>query len=202
MKGNYIMLWRIITAVFLVAGSLVSGGPAEACVGRILQIGALDTPDGRVMGEALALMINERTGTTVETNYFADSDALYAAVAEGEIGILVENTAKAMQLLGQEIPEDLDEAYKLAKMLYRKKLNLVWLDPFKFSNNVQADRPCRTATLVSNAVMEDFPGLPRLLNKLAKRVSDRDYTALVETVKAGEDPRGTAMEFLNTKKLI
>ncbi len=195
------MLLRFMAACIITI-SILATGTADACVGRILQIGALDTPDGRVMAEALALMINERTGTTIETNYFADSEALYTAVAKGEIGILMENTTRAMAKLGQPVMIDYDKAYKEAKKRYRQELNLVWLDPFKFINNVQDDKPCRTATLISNDVMEDFPGLPRLLNKLAKRVNDKDYTVLVETVKSGEDPHGTAKDFLNTKKLI
>ena len=189
-------------ATIIIAMSFLSSGAAEACVGRILQIGALDTADGRVMGEALAVMITERTGTIVHTNYFESSDALYTAVSEGKVGILVENTTTAMHRLGKETPADVNEAYVQAKKLYRKELNLVWLDPFNFTNNEQDGKQSRTATLVSQEVMQDFPGLPRLLNKLAKRVTDKDYIALVETVKSGTSPRSTAMQFLNTKKLI
>lgn len=195
------MLLKFIATV-IITMSFLTSGTAEACVGRILQIGALDTPDGRVMGEALAVMITERTGTIVKTNYFESSEALYKAVAEGEVGILMENTTRAMQLLGKEPPADIDEAYVQAKKIYRNELNLVWLTPFNFVNNIQDNKPSRTATLISHAVMQDFPGLPRLLNKLAKRVTDEDYITLVETVKSGTSPRSTAMQFLNTKKLI
>jgi len=180
---------------------LLSAGPAQACVGRILQIGALDTPDGRVLAVALALMINERTGTSVETRYYATSQELYDAVQEKEVGIFLENTSRAMQKLGKEEPADYDEAYRQAKQLYRTELDLIWLDPFGFDNPVGA-APSRTATLISKDVMEDFPGLPRLLNKLAKRVNNREYAALVENVESGQDPKKTALQFLNAKKLI
>jgi glycine betaine/choline ABC-type transport system substrate-binding protein len=194
------MLLRFILTITMTL-QLFSPGTSEACVGRILQIGALDTPDGRVMAVALALMINERTGTSVDTKYFANSQALYDAVSKREVGIFLENTSRAMQRLGQHEPADYDEAYKQAKQLYRTELNLIWLDPFSF-DNAEGEKPSRTATLISKDVLEDFPGLPRLLNKLARRVNNKEYAALVENVKSGEDPRQTALHFLNIKKLI
>lgn len=180
---------------------LVSGAETQACVGRILKVGAIDSSEGRVMAETLALLINERTGTTIETHYFKNYDTLYEEVQAGNISLLLENTTRALAKLNKPLPTDHDQAYEIAKESFNKDMNLIWLDPFKFLNG-HKDEPSRTAILMTLDVMTDFPALPRLLNKLARKVDDSAYTSLVQAVEKGAKPRSTAMNFLNSKRLI
>ena len=58
-----------------------------ACVGRTLYVGSLDTTEDRVLAQMLVLLINERTGTTVKIRYFDDTEALYSALKENDIGV-------------------------------------------------------------------------------------------------------------------
>ncbi|MCA1765028.1 MAG: hypothetical protein LC633_02050 [Desulfobulbaceae bacterium] len=52
---------------------------SQACVGRLLYIGALETTESKTMAEMLVILINERTGTDVKIRYFADRDEIYQA---------------------------------------------------------------------------------------------------------------------------
>ena len=195
-------MFKRLLLILVLAGFLASAPGSEACVGRILMVGGLDTPAGRVMGEMLALLINERTGTTVNTNYYENSAALYRAVKAEEVGILLENTVSAQQILKISVEEDKDKAYVKVKEAYRKDLNLIWLSPFGFFKAAGPEHESVSAAVLSFSVMTDFPGLPRLLNKLAEKMDDRDYAGLVKAVGSGTDPRAAAKDFLNLKKLI
>lgn len=191
-----------ICIILLVAVTLLAGGVANACVGRIIQIGAIDSPAGRGMAEILALLVNERTGTTVKIRYFEKASILYDAVKVGEIGLLVEDTTQALEILDRPLLQDSTVAYDQAKDLYREKFNMVWLVPFKFVNALDDGGSSQSAILISSDVLSDFPGLPRLLKKLAKKIESADYTALVAEIAQGAKARDSASQLLNNKKLI
>lgn len=193
------MFKRLLPVLLLM---MISASPVNACVGRILNVGMVDTPAGRVMAETIALMITERTGTTVNTNYFSTAEELYNEVRQEKIGIIVENTSRALEVLGLEKDPDHEQAYLRAKEGYRKEMNLIWLTPFKFVHSVDPDRKTAVAVVLSLQVMTDFPGLQRLLNKLAAKMDDPDYARLLEQVNAGVKPARAARDFLEMKKLI
>lgn len=193
---------RRLCLLLLMCIFLVGAPGAEACVGRVLTVGAVETAAGRVLAEMLAILINERTGTTVNTKYFPEAGALYSAVQTAEVGILIENTVSARQRLNLLPETDQDKAYAAVKEAYRKDLNLIWLSPFRFLQAAGPGQESRSAVVLSASVMTDFPGLPRLLNKLAEKMDDQDYAGLLRAVSSGSDPRMAAREFLNAKKLI
>ena len=180
----------------------VSAHQAYGCVGRILTIGSVDSPAGRVMTETLALLIIERTGTTVHTKYFNSTDDLYTAIRADEVGIFVENSSRALKILGLPEISDHEKAYLQIKETYRKDMDLIWLNPFHFLNANSSDQKSATSTVLSLSVMTDFPGLLRLLNKLSKKVDDQVYAELVKRANSGKKPTNIAKDFLEAKKLI
>lgn len=191
-----------IFLIFLIAACLLPSRAAEACVGRIIHIGAANSPAERVLSEIIALLIAERTGTTVKTMTFDTHTALYDAIRAGEIGIFTENTTRALEVLGSPGTENTQDTYDLAKQLYREKLNLVWLDVLGLTVDKTPNNQAKNAIVISNEILSAFPGIPRLLNKLAQKISEDDYIGLVQTANSGDDPKTIARTFLNSKKLI
>ncbi len=180
----------------------ISANQSFGCVGRILTIGSVDTPVGRVMTETLALLITERTGTTVHTKYFSNMNDLYTSIRTEEVGILVENSSSALKMLGLPEIKDHEKAYLQAKEKYRKNMDLIWLKPFHFLYANSSDQKSATATVLSLSVMTDFPGLLRLLNKLSKKVDEKEYSELLKLANSGKKPTNIAKDFLEAKKLI
>jgi len=169
---------------------------AAACVGKTLVVGAVQTPEGRVVAQILAILINERTGTTVKIADFADPEALHRSLAVGEADIGVEFTGAALTRLGLAASPSADEAYQAVKAAYLERLNLVWLPRLGFSDATAA--PGEAAPVARKDTLKKFPALPRLIAKTEGLLSDQ----VVKGLSGAGEPARTAREFLREKKLI
>ncbi len=200
MLRNTIRLF-VIVALCLGAANLV-----QACVGRTLYIGALQSNHDKLMAEMVSLLINERTGTTVQIRYFDDNADLYKAAAsnkeESRVDIMVEDTINAMRILQKTPSGKADDDYLTVKKIFDKKLNIIWLNPFGYQNSEGDGRQSESAPLLRRDVLTNFPLLPRVLNKLSGAVSSRSYKSLMKKVENGKKPRNVAKDFLKRKKLI
>lgn len=175
---------------------------ADACVGKTLTIGVTKSYEGRVLAELLSTLVNERTGTTVNITFYDTVQKIYEAVQEEKVDIAIENTARAMALLNIPPEADVKKAYKVVKAAYEKEKGLIWLKPFGFLHNSAGDAPSYTATILRIEVLNNFPALPRLFNKLGSTINDATYIKLIKSVESGEEPKGIAKDFLKSKKLI
>lgn len=151
----------IILASLLVLLAIVPA--SRACVGRILYIGAVDTPESKLMAELLVTLINERTGTNVKIRFTNNRNDLYTAFKthdeNSRVDIIVENTADAMAHLQRSRLANPEQEYAEIKKLYEKELEVVWLTPFGFKSGkgpVQA----LSAPLIRQDVLTNFPLLP------------------------------------------
>ena len=201
------MLHRIITTLIpTLIITLLIYTASQACVGRILYIGALDTTDDKVMAELLVTLINERTGTNVKIRYFNDLDGLYTALkAQDEkdrVDIIVEDTADAMKIMNSERLTDLDKEYTNAKALYEKEMDIIWLNPFGFRNSSAHDSPTVSAPIILRDVLTNFPLLPRILNKLSGAINDQTFADMTDKARSGSKPKNVAKDFLKAKKFI
>ncbi len=61
---------------------------AEACTNFPINVGVVDTPEGRIISQVVSVLINERTGVTVGLKYFKSPKEMYRKVAEGKLEIL------------------------------------------------------------------------------------------------------------------
>jgi len=174
----------------------VAALPAAACVGKTLIIGAEATPESRVAAQILAILVNERTGTTVKIQDFATMDALHKELSQGVVDIAVEFPGRGLGRLGKDIPTDPQLAYDTVKAAYLEQLNLVWLPSLGFHD--PAGSVGAAAPVAQKATLKKFPALPRLIAKTNDLLPD---ATLAELVRAG-DPAHTAREFLREKKLI
>lgn len=187
--------------VFLIALLLIVP-VADACVGKVLNIGVIKSAEGQLFGEMISTLITERTGTTVKVQTYGSEQELYNAVKVKEVDILIENTAQALKVLNRPAEADAWRAYDIVKTAYEKEKGLIWLKPFGFVNGNGASAPSHTATLLRNDVLYNFPALPRVINKLGNTVNDDTYSRIMKSVESGGEPKGVARDFLKSKKLI
>ncbi|MDP3112522.1 MAG: hypothetical protein Q8M71_10520 [Thermodesulfovibrionales bacterium] len=193
---------KVIISLLFAAALFIFGGNVEACVGKVISIGILNSLDEQILAEMLSVLINERTGTSVQIKYYKDSKEIYSAVRKGEIGILIENSDRALEVLGMPKSNDAKKAFDIAKEEFSMKFNLVWLSPFGLLTGDEGNSRCYYSTLITNDVVHNFPALPRLVNKLGGIMDDEIFARMLKNVKSGEKPRKIARDFLKTKKLI
>jgi osmoprotectant transport system substrate-binding protein len=191
------------TALLLALSAFLFVPRADACVGRLLHIGVVDSVEGRVLAEVLSLLINERTGSTVAIQFYNDEQELDEALKVNKVDVSIDNTAHAMRVLNKaSLALDPAAAYELAKASYEKEKGLVWLKPFGFVHREGASAPDYTSTLLRTEVLNNFPALPRVLGKLGGAMNDEAYRRLMKNVESGEKPKKAARDFLKAKKLI
>lgn len=192
--------------IALILAFLLFAGPATACVGRFLYVGTMNTAEDKLLAEMLVLLINERTGTTVKVRVFDTSDQLYTAMKatteEERVDIIIEDTADAVTVLKKERVADLDQEYLTVKSSYEKDFDIIWLNPFGFTNGHGESDKVTMAPLVRRDVLTNFPLLPRVLNKLAGAIDNQTYSQLSASVRSGDKPKNIAKDFLRDKKFI
>ena len=193
-----LLFFSCLTVILIATFSL----RADACVGKTIYIGVLNSPYEQLFAEMLSVLITERTGTTVDIKYYKDSRELYRAVKKNEVGILVENTAHALEILGRTKPETVEKAYAISKEEFRKNLNLVWLKPFVLLSEDGGKSQNYYSPLIAVDVLSNFPALPRVINKLGGIMNESLFLKMVASVKSGEKPETVAREFLRERKLI
>lgn len=196
-------VFRSFLAAIIILSAIAT--VSEACVGRILYVGALENDKSKTMAELMVLLINERTGTNVKIKYFTDRNDLYLALKSHEeetrVDVIIENTADAMAFFKKNRLKDIDQEYLEVKKLYEKELDVIWLKAFTF-RNYKGDDLTVSAPLIRNDVLTNYPLLPRILNKLSGAVDDQEFSKLVGKVKSGSKAKNVAKDFLRAKKLI
>jgi osmoprotectant transport system substrate-binding protein len=175
---------------------------AEACVGKVLRIGAIDSNDGNLLPEMLALMINERTGSTVTIIYYRDTTELYDAVKAQQIDILIENTTRALKVLNRPEEADRNKTYAIVKATYEKEKGLIWLKPFGYLSGRNGEAAYFVAPVMKTETLNNFPALPRVIDKLGNILNDEVYAKMLGSVNSGAKPKNVVRELLKTKKLI
>jgi glycine betaine/choline ABC-type transport system substrate-binding protein len=203
MKGKkYFIIISCLILLHLLATPLL------ACKGRVLNLAVGDSIDQVIMGKMLSILINERTGTTVEIVQLEDTKTAHEAVLNGLAEIYINYVGMAHS--GTEGPNALDDprkAYILASRSYNKEFGMIWLKPFGFQGPMAQAAPSgevdRTmaAPVTTKDVIKKFPILDRLINKLAGRVDNKTLEELRKKSE-NQDVEITVREFLTSHKLI
>lgn len=193
----------MINKLALIVVMLLYFSPSpHACVGKILHIGVMKSPEGQVLAEVLSSLISERTGSTVAIQFYKSEQELYDAMKASRVDISIENTTRALQVLNKPSVENRDRAYEVVKATYEKEKGLVWLKPFGFLHSYGATTTSYTAAVLRVDVINNFPALPRVIGKLGNTLDDETYARLIKSVESGEQPKKAARDFLKSKKLI
>lgn len=184
--------------LLLILGLMVPllGTPsARACVGKTIVIGAVQSPEGRAVAQVIAILINERTGTTVKITDFPDEDSLHRGLARGDADIAVEHIGPALNRVGLPGAGNADASYQAVKDAYLERLNLVWLPRLGFSSS---EPPGHAAPVARKETLKQFPALPRLIAKTEGILTDD----VVRSLAASGEPSKAARGFLRDRKLI
>lgn len=190
--------------VMLTILPLLQPAPASACVGKSLHIGSSGTLQQDLLAEILALLISERTGTTVKVERLNSSAAAHEALLKAELDIAVEYTgASQLDVLKGPQINDPQQLFAAVKTRYNEELNLVWLQPFGFSEPrvVATTIPAQAAPVVRKDTLKKFPALARLINKLGGTI-DAATMQRLEASAGTRNVHDVARDFLKTNHLI
>ena len=191
----------VMTAVAIVDPWISS---AQACVGKTLVVGSLDNPQQEVLANMLAILISERTGTTVKVVPVDGHPEAHDALLRADLDMYVEYTGIGQVTLLQDRPiADASELYDQVKARYNQELNLVWLKPFGFSDQRYAPEGtvADAAPVVRKDTLKKFPALARLINKLGGAI-DADTIRQLESQSAEKGAREVARKFLKENRFI
>ena len=193
---------RQFSFFLLIAFLLFPNINSEACLGRILNIGIVSSSSEKLLAELISVLINERTGTTVNIKVFEKRQEIYDAVKSKEINVVIENIDHAVKILNITKSEDKKKNYEIAKREYRRQMGMLLLKPFGYISDENNKGQYYYAALIPEDLLVDFPALPRVINKLRGITGDRNFSKVVQSVKSGRKIIRVARDFLKQKKLI
>ncbi|AMV73229.1 lipoprotein [Desulfuromonas carbonis] len=177
---------------------------AQGCVGKTLVIASTGTVQQDLLAEIIALLIGERTGTTVKVIRVASPQAAHEALLKAELDISVEYTgAGQLNVLHGEAIADPKALFEVVKTRYNQDLNLIWLQPFGFDEPgaVTTAIPAEAAPVVRKDTLKKFPALTRLINKLGGTIDGATMKRLEAQAASGK-VREVARSFLKDNRLI
>jgi len=182
--------------IFAVIVALLIPMAALSCVGKSLVVGTDSSPKSKVVAQVLAILINERTGTTVQIIDHETPEALFKEMRDGDVDIALQYAGSALKRDGKNVGSDAAATYELAKQHYQSAWNLAWLPPLGFTEEGDADS--LAAPVAQKHALKKFPALPRLI---AKTEGTLTGATVKELAGADSIPRAVR-EFLKSNKLI
>ena len=202
MRRNYFTL--MLGFMFL----LLLPNPLHTCVGRLLTVAVGNSIDQVIIGQMLSILINERTGTTVNIAEPGDLESCHEMVLKGKADIYISYIGMARATTGGSSKvNDPQKAYTLVRQSYLEELGIVWLKPFGFQGPLTWEANCKkgVATLAVPVASQDtlrkFPVLDRLINKLGGRIDNKTMAELRKKTER-QDVKEAVREFLKTQRLI
>ena len=102
---------------------------------------------------------------------------------------------------------DTQESYSLVKQYYLEKDNMVWLKPLGYKGPLQESAGKGTTGLslavpvTTKDVLDRFPVLDRVINKLSGRIDDRTIQQLIQKAQT-EGVKVAVKGFLKAQNLI
>lgn len=211
MSTNKLLKKNVLVAVLLIIITiLISPYYSFACVGKTIVIGSKDSSVvQRLMDEIVALLINERTGTSVKIMSFDTPEECRKAIISSEVDMYVEYTGSALtEVLNITEVKDSAVAFDMLKDKYNEKFNLVWLNPygFEYPDGLKSEYKNKgisatAAPVIRKDTLKKFPALSRLLAKLGGKISNETLASLVKSVE-GDNYKAVARKFLKDNKLI
>jgi len=198
-KRTFLSLLLMLTLLPLAAPA-----PVSSCVGKSILIGSYGTVQQDLLAEIISMLISERTGTSVKVVRFESPAAAHDALRKADLDLSLEYTGVGqIEVLKGEPINDPQELFDAVKERYNEELNLVWLQPFGFSEPrvVPAQIPAQAAPVVRKDTLKKFPALARLLNKLGGTIDAATMQRLESAAGAG-NVRDVARDFLKANRLI
>ena len=167
-----------------------------ACINKEINIGVVDTIEGKLYSELIATLILERTGVKVGRYYYKTVDELEKAVVEQKVEMILLNTSEALHQLGLQVGKTAREDYETVKAAYDEHKGMIWLRPFDFTTGDGF-----TAPVISQSILDKFPAMPRIIDKLSSKLDEETRTRLIAQVQSMKTRR-VAKDFLYENRLI
>ena len=187
---------------------LLPANTLHSCVGRLLVVAVSNSPDQIIMGQMMSVLINERTGTTVNIIQPGDLKACHEAVLKGKACIYISYIGMAQaDMGGSDVVNDPQESYTLVSQSYLEKLDMVWLKPFGFQGPLtneahsEKDRGTLAVPIATKDTLRKFPVLDRVINKLGNRIDNNIIEELRKKTE-NQDVKKVVREFLKAQNLI
>jgi glycine betaine/choline ABC-type transport system substrate-binding protein len=196
---NY--LKSIIVACLMIVTIAV---PAIACTGKTVTIARTGDLQQEILAQMLVVLIDARTGTTVEDNIYPSIEEAHAAVVGHEADIGIEYTGIIRVNTLKKAPiEDTDKLYSAVKEEYDKDLNLLTLPPLGFTNQILTPKgdAGQAVIILRRDTWTKFPALDKLISKLSGKIDNAAMQQLEERA-AKEDLRTVVREFLRANRLL
>lgn len=196
---------RIVFAVAVAA--MIISSPARACVGRTIIVGYHDAPDQVIVANILAVLIDERTGTTVKLSRFHTREEAFEAIRQDKVSLYSDYSSVLLSTFAGERPSADDERnFVRLKEVLNRKYNVVWLEPIGYDRYFpgkpkSVEKPGQAGVMLCKDALSKFPALPKLLAKLRGTLDNRTMESLVREAE-GSDPKVVARRFLKSRKLI
>jgi len=178
------------------------------CIGRILSLGITGNEDQKVMAEILSVLISESTGTKVNIVEFQTLEECRNAMKNEELDLYLDYVCSGLISLDSKINyhENSGKAFSAVKHLFAQKFSFIWLKPFGYDNPKALSKNAEEIKNISNQavcvarkkVLNRFPILPRLINKLKNKIPNDTLKKLEES----EGLRDSVKDFLASKKII
>jgi osmoprotectant transport system permease protein len=117
-------------------GGPLGEGRGPASPGRPVRVGGKNFTEQLILGEMMALVIEERAGAAVERRFNLGGTMIcHRALVEGEIDVYAEYTGTGLTaILSREAVRGSRRALGIVRREYRQRFGLVWLEPFGFDN--------------------------------------------------------------------
>ena len=182
--------------------------PGQSCVGRILTISVNGSIEQKIIGQLLATYITERTGTTVNMMTGLDVKASEEQIKQCTADIFINylNVGLA-DIDGTDKGANAQEAYGLVKQYYGEKFDMVWLKPLGYKGPLLKDTENAAVNaslaipVTTREVLNRFPVLDRVINKLGGRLDERTLRQLIMETETKEIPV-VVKDFLKNQNLI
>jgi glycine betaine/choline ABC-type transport system substrate-binding protein len=201
-KGRELVRREIAGIIIGLASWIVLANVAYGCVGRLLVVAVNGAGEQMIMGQMLSVLINERTGTTVDLVEPGDLKACHEALVRGNADIYINYIGSGVA--GEELGDSGDDSQKLYTLVsqsYLEKFGMVWLKPFGFKGPEGKEKGSLAAPVTTKEVLRKFPVLDRLINKLGGKI-DSKVIAQLEKNAEGRDVKEVVTEFLKSQRLI
>ncbi len=179
------MFRRVLIAFLMI---ILLQGISDACVGKTIYIGHLDTREDEIISNILSRLITERTGTSVKLKKFNNTGAIIDAASSGEVDLVVFDSKKVSSF---SKTVDFDKS----KNDFNTRYNLVFLKP------LIEQKDDYLVPIIRKDTLKKFPALPRLIEKLNGLLLPSIISDLVKDAEK-KGVKDTVRDFLKSKSLI
>lgn len=177
--------------------------PAFGCLSNTINIGILNTDKSRLLAELVLQTINERTGTNVRLLVYKNEKELNGALTitnrDDRIDLLIEDLEKFKQIAESKKITLSTSTENTAS--HDKDDLLSFIQTPLVIDRLDEGGP-EIMIFYRSDLLNDFPLLPRLLNKLSRKLDFKNYIQVLQYVADGRKPKNVAKDFLRKKNLI